>query len=179
MRLLDKDFELFVTQQEIESAIARIAQEISRDYGEKCPLFVGVLNGCFRFSGEFFKHYNGACEVSFVKMASYQGLTSTGIVETLLDVSAPVDGRDIIILEDIVDSGRTLQQLVNHFADKNISSFKIATLFYKPAAYTKEYEVAYKGIEFPNEFVVGYGLDYNERGRELNDLYILTSRWKT
>lgn len=129
MRLLDKEFELFVTQQEIESAIARISQEISSDYSDKCPLFVGVLNGCFRFTGEFFKHYNGACEVSFVKMASYQGLTSTGIVETLLDISATIEGRDLIILEDIVDSGSTLQQLVNHFSDKNINSFKIATLF--------------------------------------------------
>jgi adenylate kinase len=175
MRLLDKEFELFVTQQEIESAIARIAHEISSDYSDKCPLFVGVLNGCFRFTGEFFKHYNGACEVSFVKMASYQGLTSTGIVETLLDISATIEGRDVIILEDIVDSGRTLQHLVNHFSDKNINSFKIATLFYKPASYDKEYEIFYKGIELPSEFVVGYGLDYNERGRELNDLHILKS----
>jgi adenylate kinase len=106
-------------------------------------------------------------------MASYQGLTSTGIVETLLDVSESVEGRDVVILEDIVDSGHTLQHLVTHFSDKNIRSFKIATLFYKPASYDKEYEIAYKGIDLPSEFVVGYGLDYNEKGRELNDLYIL------
>lgn len=175
MRLLDKEFELFITQHDIESSIARMAQEISRDYKGVCPLFVGVLNGCFRFAGEFFKQYNAPCEVTFVKMSSYQGLTSTGIVETLLDASEQVAGRDVIILEDIVDSGRTLQQLVNHFADKKVQSFRIATLFYKPASYDKEYEIAYKGIELPSEFVVGYGLDYNERGRELNDLYILTS----
>jgi adenylate kinase len=173
MRLLDQDFELFLTQAEIESAIALMAGQLAEDYRGTCPLFVGVLNGCFRFAAELFKHYDAPCEVSFVKMASYQGLTSTGIVETLLDVSESVEGRDVVILEDIVDSGHTLQHLVTHFADKNIRSFKIATLFYKPTSYHKEYEIAYKGIDLPSEFVVGYGLDYNERGRELNDLYIL------
>ena len=113
MRIADLEFEPFLDQTEIESAIERVAKEVADDYHNKTPLFVGVLNGSFRFVSEFIKHYPQSCEVSFVKLSSYQGLSSTGIVETLLDVSESVEGRDIVVLEDIIDSGRTLQELIH------------------------------------------------------------------
>jgi adenylate kinase len=173
MRIADLEFEPFLDQSEIESAIEKVAGDVAKDYEHKTPLFVGVLNGSFRFVSEFIKHYPHSCEVSFVKLSSYQGLSSTGIVETLLDVSESVEGRDIVVLEDIIDSGRTLQELIHLFSTQNISSFAIATLFFKPSKYKKEYQINYKAIDLPDEFVVGYGLDYKEKGRELNDLYIL------
>lgn len=173
MRIADLEFEPFIEQAEIEMAIGRIANAVAADYKDRNPLFIGVLNGSFRFVAEFIKQYEYPCEVSFVKLSSYQGLTSTGIVETLLDVTDSVEGRDVVVLEDIIDSGRTLQELISLFSGQHVRSFAIATLFFKPSKYKKEYQINYKGIDLPDEFVVGYGLDYKEKGRELNDLYIL------
>jgi len=173
IKLHDKYFEPFFNENEIQQAVGKIADEIAEDYKEETPIFVGVLNGAFMFVSDLLKAYPHPCEVTFVKLSSYSGLTSTGIVETLLDVSEDIEGRSIIILEDIIDTGRTLQQLVHLFSNTNVKEFKIASLFYKSEIYNGEYPIDYVGLEIPSKFIVGYGLDYNELGRNLKEVYQL------
>lgn len=174
--LLGKRFEAAIPEAEILSAVRKVADAIARDYKDRVPVFVGVLNGAFMFVADFMKHYPYPCELTFVKLSSYRGLTSTGIVETLLDLPEEVEGRDVIILEDIVDTGRTLQELVHMFSNKNVKDFKIATLFYKADLYNGEYAIDYVGMEIPDRFIVGYGLDYKEHGRNLRDIYELNKQ---
>ncbi len=171
--LHDKQFKPFLKEQQILDAVAKIAGDIARDYKDQVPIFVGVLNGSFMFVSDFLKCYPHPCEVSFVKLSSYQGLTSTGIVETLLDLPDNIEGRSVIILEDIIDTGRTLQELVHLFSETNVKDFKIASLFYKSEIYNGEYSIDYFGMEIPNKFIVGYGLDYLELGRNLREVYEL------
>lgn len=176
IQLHDKLFKPFLSEKEILDAIGRMAQEIAVEYEDQTPIFVGVLNGAFMFVSDFLKAYPHACEVSFVKLSSYQGLTSTGIVETLLDVPDNIEGRSIIILEDIIDTGRTLQKLVHLFGNTKVKEFKIASLFYKAEVYNGEYPIDYVGLEIPNRFIVGYGLDYKELGRNLREVYQLNQK---
>jgi len=176
IQLHDKFFKPFLSEKEIQQAVKRIADTIAADYKDKTPIFVGVLNGSFMFVSDFLKAYDYPCEVSFVKLSSYQGLTSTGIVETLLDVPDNIAGRSVIILEDIIDTGRTLQKLVHLFSNTNVKEFKIASLFYKSEVYNGEYAIDYFGLEIPDRFIVGYGLDYKELGRNLNEVYQLNQK---
>lgn len=173
IKLQDKLFKPYLSEEEILAAVQKMADKVAQDYKDEVPIFVGVLNGSFMFVADFLKAYQYPCEVSFVKLSSYQGLTSTGIVETLLDVSEAIEGRSIIILEDIIDTGRTLQQLVNLFSNTNVKEFKIASLFFKSEIYNGEYAIDYVGLEIPDRFIVGYGLDYNELGRNLKEVYQL------
>ncbi|TKD59304.1 adenylate kinase [Flavobacterium sp. ASW18X] len=173
IQLHDKFFKPYLSEAQILNAVEKMALAIAEDYKDEVPLFVGVLNGSFMFVSDFLKAYPHPCEVSFVKLSSYQGLTSTGIVETLLDVSEDIAGKSVIILEDIIDTGRTLQQLVHLFSDTNVKEFKIASLFYKSEIYNGEYAIDYFGMDIPNNFIVGYGLDYNELGRNLREVYTL------
>ncbi|WP_083158064.1 adenylate kinase [Allomuricauda sp. CP2A] len=173
IKLHDKIFKPYLKEEQILQAIEKMATEIAKDYKDETPLFVGVLNGAFMFVSDFLKAYPYPCEVSFVRLSSYQGLTSTGIVETLLDVPEEIEGKSVIILEDVVDTGRTLKQLVHLFSQTNVKEFKIATLFYKSDMYNGEYAIDYVGLEIPNNFIVGYGLDYNEQGRNLREVYQL------
>ncbi len=173
IKLHDKLFKPFLGETRILNAVQKMAGDIAEDYKDDVPIFVGVLNGSFMFVSDFLKAYEYPCEVSFVKLSSYQGLTSTGIVETLLDVSENIEGRSVIILEDIIDTGRTLQKLVNLFSGANVKEFKIASLFYKPDVYNGEYVIDYVGLEIPDSFIVGYGLDYKELGRNLKEVYQL------
>lgn len=161
---------------EIQQAVKAVADRIAVDYKDETPIFVGVLNGAFMFVSDLLKSYQHPCEVSFVKLSSYQGLTSTGIVETLLDLPENIEGRSVIIVEDIIDTGRTLQQLVHLFSKTNVKEFKIASLFYKPDVYKGEYTIDYFGIAIPNNFIVGYGLDYKEQGRNLKEVYQLNQK---
>ena len=173
IKLHDKFFKPYIKEEEILSAIDKMAKEIAADYKDETPLFVGVLNGAFMFVADFLKAYQHPCEVSFVRLSSYQGLTSTGIVETLLDVPEEIEGKSVIILEDVVDTGRTLKQLVHLFSNTNVKEFKIGTLFYKSDIYNGEYAIDYVGLEIPDHFIVGYGLDYDELGRNLREVYQL------
>tara|TARA_R110001583_G_scaffold38171_9_gene123484 strand:+ start:15821 stop:16885 length:1065 start_codon:yes stop_codon:yes gene_type:complete len=161
---------------EIQQAVKTVADKIAADYKNETPIFVGVLNGSFMFVSDLMKAYNHPCEVSFVRLSSYQGLTSTGIVETLLDVPENIEGRSVIILEDIIDTGRTLQKLVHLFSKTNVKEFKIASLFYKPDVYKGEYAIDYFGLAIPDNFIVGYGLDYKEQGRNLKEVYQLNQK---
>ncbi|MRI02363.1 adenylate kinase [Kriegella sp. EG-1] len=176
IKLHDQYFKPYLSEAQILSAVQELADKIALDYKNETPIFVGVLNGAFMFVSDFLKAYQYPCEVSFVKMSSYGGLTSTGIVETLLDVSEDIEGRSVIILEDIIDTGRTLQELIHMFSNINVKEFKIASLFYKSEIYNGEYTIDYVGIEIPNKFIVGYGLDYNELGRNLKEVYQLNQK---
>lgn len=176
LKLHDQYFKPYLSEEQILTAVKRIADKIALDYQNEIPIFVGVLNGAFMFVSDFLKQYAHPCEVTFVKLSSYGGLTSTGIVETLLDVSEDIKGRSVIILEDIIDTGRTLQQLVHMFSDIEVKEFKIASLFYKSEIYNGEYKIDYVGLEIPNKFIVGYGLDYKELGRNLREVYQLNQK---
>nr|WP_205692196.1 adenylate kinase [Cellulophaga sp. E16_2] len=173
IQLHDKQFKPFLSQAQLLAAVKNVADKIAADYKDETPLFVGVLNGSFMFVSDFLKEYQHPCEVSFVKLSSYSGLTSTGIVETLLDLPENISGKSVIILEDIIDTGRTLKELVHLFSQTNVKEFKIATLFHKPSVYNGEYKIDYVGMEIPDKFIVGYGLDYNELGRNLKEVYQL------
>ncbi len=176
MQLQDKTFVPYLSEAEILAAVEKVAHAIAKDYKDEIPVFVGVLNGAFMFVADFLKRYPHPCEVSFVKLSSYQGLTSTGIVETLLDPPDNIEGRSVIILEDIIDSGRTLKELVHLFSTTKVKEFKIASLFYKSEVYNGEYTIDYVGIDIPDKFIVGYGLDYNELGRNLREVYQLNQK---
>lgn len=176
IQLHDRFFKPFIGEQEIRQAVQRIADRVAEDYKDQTPIFVGVLNGSFMFVSDFLKAYQHPCEVSFVKLSSYQGLTSTGIVETLLDLPDNIQGRSVIILEDIIDTGRTLKELVHLFSNTNVKEFRIASLFFKSEVYNGEYAIDYFGIEIPDRFIVGYGLDYKELGRNLKEVYELNQK---
>lgn len=176
IKLHDQYFKPYLSEEEILTAVKVMADKVAADYKDETPIFVGVLNGAFMFVSDFLKAYQHPCEVSFVKMSSYAGLTSTGIVETLLDVSENIEDRSVIILEDVIDTGRTLQELIHMFSNINVKEFKIASLFYKSEIYKGEYTIDYVGIEIPDKFIVGYGLDYKELGRNLREVYQLNTK---
>lgn len=173
IQLHDKHFVPFITAAEIDAAIARMAKQAETDMGDEVPVFVGVLNGAFMVVSDFAKHYTKPCEISFVKMASYEGISTTGQVKQLIGVNESLAGRTVVIIEDIVDTGNTVVELKKMFEAVNVKSLKIATLFFKPEAYKKDIKLDYIGIEIPNKFIVGYGLDYDGLGRNLPEVYQL------
>ncbi|MBF00103.1 hypoxanthine phosphoribosyltransferase [Flavobacterium coralii] len=173
IQLHDKHFVPFITAAEIDAAIARMAKQAETDMGDEVPVFVGVLNGAFMVVSDFAKHYTKPCEISFVKMASYEGTSTTGQVKQLIGVNESLAGRTVVIIEDIVDTGNTVVELKKMFEAVNVKSLKIATLFFKPEAYKKDIKLDYVGIEIPNKFIVGYGLDYDGLGRNLPEVYQL------
>lgn len=169
----DKSFKPFISEEKLQESIRKVAAKINDDYQGKSPIFLGVLNGSFMFFADLLKSIDLACTVSFVKLASYKGTTTTGTVNELIGLNEDVSGRDIILIEDIVDTGNTLVKLYDILVDKNPNSIKIATLLYKPEAYKKHHNIDYVGIEIPNAFVLGYGLDYDGLGRNLSSIYVL------
>lgn len=171
--LHNKTFELFISDTEIEKIVNDIAVNINNT-GIKNPLFIAVLNGSFLFASDVMrKIILSNSEISFIKLSSYEGTQTTGKVEEIIGLSQNIKGRNIIILEDIVDTGNTLEKIVELFNEQGVQSLKIATLLYKPEAYTKEIPIDFIGKKIPNKFVVGYGLDYDEIGRNLPHIYKL------
>lgn len=173
VQLHDKQFIPFISQSEIAKAVQKIAHQIAKDYPNETPLFLGVLNGSFIFCADLLKAYPNLCEISFVKLASYQQTSSTGTVSELIGLNEDVTNRTVIIVEDIVDTGRTLEKLVSLIKKKPIKELKIATLFLKPTVYKKEIPLNYVGLEIEDRFIVGYGLDYDGLGRNLEEVFIL------
>ncbi len=173
IQLHDKQFVPFISAQEIEFAITKIVNLVADDFVDETPIFVGVLNGAFMFVSDFMKHYKNPCEVNFIKMASYEGTTSTNNVKQLIGLDQDLTGRSVIVLEDIVDTGNTLVALKELFKKKNVKRLKFATLFFKPEAYKKDLKIDYVGIRIPDKFIVGYGLDYDGLGRNLPEIYQL------
>lgn len=174
IKILDKIFEPYITNDQIESAISGLAEQINHKYRGKEPVFIGVLNGSFLFAAELIKRVDINCEISFVKVASYQGTKSTGNVRQLLGMDQNVKDKDVIILEDIIDTGNTIESVNEIISGMGASSVSIATLFFKPKMYKKNLKVDFIALEIKSDFVVGFGLDYNGFGRNLNDLYVLS-----
>ena len=173
VQLHDKKFEIFIAAEEIEFAIQNMAKQIEADFYEETPVFIGVLNGSFRVVADLMKFYDRPCEVSFVKVSSYEGTESTGDVQELIGLGMDVSQRTVILVEDIVDTGNTIEVLTKQFKNLNAKHVRIATLFLKPDAYKKDIKLDYVGIRIPNKFIVGYGLDYDGLGRNLKDVYQL------
>ncbi|MEL1240025.1 hypoxanthine phosphoribosyltransferase [Flavobacterium flavipallidum] len=173
IQLHDKEFVPFISAEEIDFAIKQMVAQIEDDFADEIPVFVGVLNGSFMVVSDFVKHYSKPCEVSFVKMASYEGMSSTNEVKQLIGLNQDLTGRTVVIIEDIIDTGHTIVALKELFKQQNPKHFKIATLFLKPDAYKKEVKIDYIGIQIPNKFIVGFGLDYDGLGRNLPEVYQL------
>ena len=171
IQLHDKQFVTFISASEIDFAIAKMADLVVVDFADETPIFVGVLNGSFMVLSDFMKMYKKPCELSFIKIASYNGTSSTNDVKKLIGLNQDLSGRTIIALEDIVDTGNTLVALKEQFKQQKVKHFKIATLFFKPEAYKQDIKIDYVGIRIPNKFIVGYGLDYNGLGRNLPEIY--------
>jgi len=171
VKLNDRTFRLYKSETEILSAVRAIANEINNDYLGKRPLIVPLLNGSFMFASDLMKELKLDCEISFIKTASYQGTSSTGVVNTIMGLSQPIEGRNLIVLEDIIDTGHTLAKVLPVLREGNPASLKVATLLLKPLAVQIPVTVDYVGMEIPNEFIVGYGLDYDGLGRNLRDIY--------
>lgn len=175
IKINDKTFEPYVSAEELNQINERMASEVYQDLQESRPIFIAILNGSFMFAADFLRHYKGECEISFVKMASYKGTQSTGKVHQLIGLSTPVEGRDVVILEDIIDTGNTLEEIYRLFENQKVKSFRIATLFFKPDAYKKDLKIDYVGKPIPNRFIVGYGLDFDEIARNLPQVYQLNT----
>lgn len=167
----DKQFDLFIEQEVIEQEIKRIAQQINADLADRNPIFLAVLNGAFMFAAELMKEVSIPSEITFVRLASYQGTTSTSQVKEVLGLNEDIEGRTVVIVEDIVDSGATMASLLDQLAPLKPQEVKIATLLFKSAALKKKIHLDYVVLEIPNDFIVGYGLDYDGYGRNLKDIY--------
>ncbi len=176
IKILDKEFDKNISHGRIEDAVQKMAQGIYADYKKKQPLFLCVLNGAFMFASDLFKAYPGPCEISFIKLSSYRDTKSTGEVKTLIGLDKELSGRDVIILEDIVDTGITVAHLLEDLANYQPRSIRLATFLLKPEAVKTNVKPDYVGIEIPNDFIVGYGLDYNGFGRNLKDIYKITDQ---
>jgi len=171
IKLHDKYFTSFISAREIDAALDEMAVKIAADIGDVVPVFIGVLNGSFMVVSDFVKKYPKPCEVSFVKLASYEGVESTEDIQRLIGLNENVVGRTVVILEDIIDTGNTLECIYDIFNNKGVKDLRIATLFHKKEAFRKDLKIDYIGIEIPNKFIVGYGLDYNGLGRDLPEVY--------
>ncbi len=171
VKLLDKEFEIFITNIEIENAIQKVAEKMNSDLSDKDVIFIGVLNGCFLFAADLYRKLNFDSQISFVKVASYSGTSSTGTVKRLIGLNEDVKNKTVVLLEDIIDSGRTIEDLVKQIKGYEPAEIRIATFLYKPQAYQGNLHIDYIGMEIPNDFIVGYGLDYDGYGRNLPHIY--------
>ena len=171
IKLHDKYFKPFISEQEIDDAITKMVDKVLVDLGDEVPVFVGILNGSFMFVSDFVKKYPKPCEVTFIKLASYEGVKSTDDIQRLIGLTQDLTGRTVVILEDIIDTGNTLVEVHRIFKSENVKSLLIATLFYKPEAYKKDFKLHYVGMEIPNKFIVGFGLDYDGLGRDIPEVY--------
>lgn len=171
--LKDKTFVPYITSEKIEESVQQLALKINSDLKTDHPLFLVVLNGSFMFASDLLKQITIPCELSFVKLASYHGTNSSGQVNELIGLTEEIKDRTVVIIEDIVDTGTTLEKLTAVLRKKDVKSIKVATFLHKPDAYSKNIPLDYVGMNIPNDFVVGYGLDYDGQGRNLKDIFVL------
>lgn len=170
IKLHDKSFDTYLSEESIQKKIAELAASINKDYKDKNPLFIAILNGSFMFAADLFKHLTINAEICFIKLASYKGMKSTGHVTTAIGLDEDLYDRDVVILEDIVDTGKTLQHFLPKLHHQQPKSLKIASLLHKPDATVVPITIDYLGFAIPNKFVVGYGLDYDGLGRNLKEI---------
>jgi len=170
-RVHDKEFEIYIPSSEIRKVISDMATQINEDLAGRDVIFLGILNGAFMFASDLFRKITLDCQISFLKLASYAGTSSTGTVKRLIGINEDIYRKTVVILEDIVDTGVTLENIIKQLKGYEPSEIRVATMLFKPAAYTKDMKLDYVGVEIPNDFVLGYGLDYKGYGRNLADLY--------
>lgn len=171
IQLHDKSFETYLSEDTIQKKVTELAAVLNRDYAGKRPLFIAILNGSFMFASDLFKHLTIEAEICFIKLASYKGMRSTGNIITAIGLDQDLYGRDVIIVEDIVDTGKTLHEFLPKLQHQQPSSFKIVSLLHKSSATVFPVQVDYVGFDIPDKFVVGYGLDYDGLGRNLKEIY--------
>jgi hypoxanthine phosphoribosyltransferase len=171
IKVKDREFELFITEKEINNAIAKVAAQINKDLDGKDPLFICVLNGAFMFAAELMKRVTIPCEVTFVRVASYKGTMSSGVLKEIYSLEEDIEGRTVVIVEDIVDTGNTMLLVLDQLSCDNPKEIRIATLLFKPEALKCDIKPDYVALEIPNDFILGYGLDYDGYGRNLADIY--------
>lgn len=175
VKVLDKEFERHIPADQIMARIQELGAQMQKDLCTRNPVFLGVLNGSFFFVSDLLKEIDFPCEVSFVKVSSYQGLKSTGQGVSLIGLDESLKGRCVVVVEDIIDTGRTMSQLLEDLKQLGAADIKVATLILKPDALKYEVPVHYAGFEVPDDFLIGYGLDYNKQGRHYKDIYKIKS----
>ena len=168
VKIKDKSFRVSIPEAEIKNRVKLLAQQMSKDLEGKNPLFLAVLNGSFVFAADLMREMTIPCEISFVKLASYQGTTSTGKIKEVI-------GRTVVIVEDIVESGQTMKRMIESLGTRNPASVQICTLFFKPEKLKEDLTLDYVAFRIPDDFILGYGLDYDQQGRGLKDVYTIIS----
>ncbi len=171
VKVLDKNFEIFIEASRIHQAVEKMANQMNEDLKGKDVIFLGILNGSFMFASDLYKLINLPSQISFLKVASYQGTSTSGNVKRLIGINEDLLGKTVVVLEDIVDSGVTMENITKQLVGYEPAEIKIATLLYKPEAIQTKLKLDYVGMEIPNDFIIGYGLDYNGFGRNLADIY--------
>lgn len=171
IQVKDKTFRISIPEAEILKQVARVAAEINRDYAGQQPVFLAVLNGSFVFAADLLREITLPCEISFVKLASYEGVSTTGTIREIMGLNIDVTGRPVIIVEDIVDTGLTMAHMLDTLSKHNPASIDICTLLLKPEKLKVKLDVRYCALQIPNEFILGYGLDYDQQGRNTRDIY--------
>ena len=171
IKIKDKEFAISIPEEKILKEVERLAAQISRDLEGKNPLFLDILNGSFMFAADLFRRITIPAEISFVKLASYEGTASTGVIKEVIGLSENISGRTIVVVEDIVDTGCTMQKLLENLGTRSPESIHVCTLLLKPEKLKVPLNVEYVALEIPNDFIVGYGLDYDGFGRNLKDIY--------
>ncbi len=175
IQIKDKQFALSIPEEDIQKAVKQVGEEINRDLAGTNPLFICVLNGAFMFASDLMKIINIPCEITFIKLSSYEGLYTSGTVKEIIGLNESVVGRNVVVVEDIVDTGLTMERILNSLRAKGASNIHIATFLQKPDALQRDIEVDYVAMKIPNDFIVGYGLDYDGYGRNLKDIYTVIS----
>ena len=173
VKIIDKTFKTSIAEEQIKQRVKELGQQISQDMEGKNPLLIGVLNGSFMFAADLLREITIPCEISFVKLASYEGILSTGKVKEVMGLNEDISGRTVIIVEDIVDTGRTMRQMLDSLSVRRPASIHICTLFVKPDKLEEPLNIDYAAFSIPNDFIVGYGLDYDQQGRGLKEIYTL------
>ena len=173
IHILDKKFSEYLTEKVIQQRIEELAKQVNSELAGKEVVFLGILNGAFLFAADLFRRIDFPARISFVKLASYQGTSSSGSIKELIGWNEDINNKTIVVVEDIVDTGNTLERIVDELVIRKAAEIRIAALLYKPEAYTKHIPLHYIGFEIPNDFVVGYGLDYDGFGRNLPSVYSL------
>jgi hypoxanthine phosphoribosyltransferase len=171
VKVLDKEFEIFITHNQIQEAIEKVAKKINNELSGKDVIFLGILNGAFMFASDLYKNLTFNSQISFLKLASYSGTSSSGNVKRLIGINEDIKDKTVVIIEDIIDTGFTIDNIMKQLKGYEPAEIKIATFLFKPAAYQTDIPIDYIGMEIPNDFIIGYGLDYNGFGRNLKHIY--------
>ena len=174
IQIFDKRFKLYLPYEDIQKAVDKVAEKINTDLKDvDTPIFLGVLTGSFMFLGDLMKRIEHPCDVVFIRLASYEGLNSTGNVKQVLGLTTPVKDRTVVVVEDIIDTGTTIMELDRILREAGAKEVKICSLLLKPGNYKGNIKIDYPALQIPNDFIVGYGLDYNQLGRQYKDIYVL------